>query len=173
MTFVQAIAKTTGRWCGGAAFAATVAAWESVPAEKLPAMQGAWAVLKAVDFVSAPPLDEDFARRVAEGEDSLAEEDAKRLAYWRAGHAHPLLCAVWGFADAFCSDVPQGDRADEALRLCEKAEEWFHARGLRDRSRHEPLRLAYGKALGNHGAGLELERAAKASAAGAAGRRTR
>ena len=172
MTFGQAIATATGRWCGGAAFAATVAAWSAIPQEKLPAVQGAWSVLKAVDMVSAPPLDEEFRERVERFEDSLTDEENRRIVYWRAGHAHQLLCAVWGFAERFCGDAPADGRIDEAIRLCEKAEEWFHAKGLRDRTRHEPLRLAYGKALANHDAGLELERSIKvrSAAAGAAGR---
>lgn len=165
-----AIGQAIGRWCDGEAFAYVAKCWAAIPAEKIPAMQGAWAVLRAVDAVSAPPLDEEFARKVEDGVDSLSDAEMARLTFWRAGHAHVLLCAVWGFAEAFCADKPVAERVDAAIRLCEKAEEWFHAKRLRERTRHEPLGIAYGKALENHRAGLELERNMKASAAGSARR---
>lgn len=165
------IGNAVGRWCDTQAFAYVSKCWDAIPAEKLPAMQGAWAVLKAVDMVSMLPLDEEFSARVSQGEDSLTEEEIRRLTYWRAGHAHALLCAVWGFAEAFCSDKPAQGRDDIAINLCEKAEEWFHAKRLRDKGRHEPLRLAYAKALKNHHAGISLERHMKESAVASASAR--
>lgn len=162
------IGNAVGRWCDTEAFAYVAKCWDAIPAEKLPAMQGAWAVLKAVDMVSMLPLDEEFAARISEGEDALTEEEARRLTYWRAGHAHALLCAIWGFGDSFLSDRPVRDRDEAALGMCEKAEEWFHAKRLRDKGRHEPLRLAYSKAVKNYRVGMDLERIMKESAAACA-----
>lgn len=163
MTIAQAVKK----WCSGDEFERVVAVWNAIPAEKRPAAHGAWAVLVAVDTAAMRHLDEEFARKVEEAPESLTDEDRRRITFWRAGHAHALLCAVRAYADAFCN----GD-VKEALGICGKMEEWFDGKGLRAKNRHRPLSLVYGEAMANHEAGVELERLMKDSfAATSAARR--